>query len=398
LKIEASKDAQHWQAIVRKYADEYLRPGWNVTKPYRIIASTTLFLLGACGGDSIMGEGSDNVVNIYNWADYIGPDTIERFEAETGIKVNYDTYAASATVDVKLLTGNSGYDVVIHSNVLSSRLVEVGVYQKLDMSLLPNLKNLDPETMQRIDVYPTVKGYNIPYHWGSTGFSYNEEMIRERLPDQSMDTSAVLFDPEILAKLADCGVSFLDGTTSLIPMALAYLGLDPNAIDEKSLQQVQDLLAEVRPYVRYFSNDKFITDMPNKELCISMSWSGDYATAAKRAEEVGIDIDMRYTVPVEGASLWVDGIYIPSDARHVDNAYTFMNYLLRADVAADIAVEVDYANANAASWAFLSEEKLNDPAIYPDEEIWRRMFVVEMAEPAEERNRTRTLARVKSGL
>ncbi len=369
-----------------------------MTNPHRIIASTTLFILSACGGDSITGAESENVVNVYNWADYIGPDTIERFEAETGIKVNYDTYAASATVDVKLLTGNSGYDVVIHSNVLSSRLVEVGVYQKLDMNLLPNLRNLDPATMRKIDVYETVRGYNIPYHWGSTGFSWNVEMVRERLPDQSMETSAVLFDPEIVSKLADCGVSFLDGTTSLIPMALAYLGLDPNAIDDESLEQVQALLAEVRPYVRYFSNDKFISDMPNKELCISMSWSGDYSTAARRAREAGIEIDLRYTVPVEGASLWVDGIYIPSDATHVDNAYRFMNYLLRADVAADIADYVDYANANAASWELLSEEKLNDPAIYPDEEVWDRMFAVDMAEPARERMRTRTLARVKSGL
>lgn len=365
---------------------------------FRTAFYSAIFFLGACAGDPGNTPGEENVVNVYNWADYIGPDTLERFEAETGIKVNYDTYAASATVDVKLLTGNSGYDVIVHANVLSSRLVEVGVYQKLDMTRLPNLRNLDPATMRKIDVYETVRGYNIPYHWGSTGFSWNVEMVRARLPDQSMETSAVLFDPEIISKLADCGVSFLDGTTSLIPMALAYLGLDPNAIDDESLEQVQALLAEVRPYVRYFSNDKFISDMPNKELCISMSWSGDYSTAARRAREAGIEIDLRYTVPVEGASLWVDGIYIPSDAPHVDNAYKFMNYLLRADVAAGIADYVDYANANAASWELLSEEKLNDPAIYPDEKVWDRMFAVDMAEPARERMRTRTLARVKSGL
>ena len=374
------------------------RTGRNVTKLHRIIASTSLILLAACSGESTTGNQTENILNVYNWADYIGPDTIERFEAETGIKVNYDTYAASATVDVKLLTGNSGYDVIVHSNVLSSRLVEVGVYQKLDMSRLPNLKNLDPETMRKIDVYASVRGYNIPYHWGSTGFSWNVEMVRERLPNQSMETSAVLFDPDLISKLADCGVSFLDGTTSLIPMALAYLGLDPNATDQDSMNQVQELLSKVRPYVRYFSNEKFIVDMPNKELCVSMSWSGDYSTAAKRAKEAGIDIEMRYTVPVEGASLWVDGVYIASDAKHVDNAYTFLNFLLRADIAADIAIQVDYANANAASWELIGEEQLNDPAIYPDDEKWKRMFAVDMAEPAVERMRTRTLSRAKSGL
>ena len=364
----------------------------------RITASAVLFLLGACSDNTTVGAGSENVVNVYNWADYIGDDTIKNFEAETGIKVNYDTYAASATVDVKLLTGNSGYDVVFHSNAVSSKLVETGVYQKLDMSRIPNLKNLDPETMKRIDVYRSIDGYWIPYHWGSTGYSWNEEMVRERLPDQDMSTAATLFDPEIVSKLADCGVSFLDGTTSLIPMGLAYLGLDPNATDKESLDQVQEMLAKVRPYVRYFSNDKFISDVPNKELCVSMSWSGDYSTAMKTAKEAGIDIDLRYVVPVEGAPLWVDGIYIPSDAQHVDNAYTFMNYITRADVMGDITDEVDYANANAASWEFLSEETLNNPAVFPDEESWERMFTIRMGPPAEERMRTRTLARVKSGL
>lgn len=365
---------------------------------YTSIASTMLLLLSACGSDSEAGSSSENVVNVYNWADYIGSDTLKQFTAETGIKVNYDTYAAAAIVDVKLLTGNSGYDVVIHSNQYSSRLVDVGVYQELDTTLLPNMKNLDPMTMQRIDVYEKVRGYNMPYHWGSTGFTWNVEMVRERLPDQSMDTSAILFDPEIISKLADCGVSFLDGTTSTIPIALAYLGLDPNAIDDESLLQVQELLLKVRPYVRYYSNDKYVSDIPNKELCVAMSWSGDYATAARAAKEAGIDIELQYTVPIEGGALWVDGIYIPADAPHADNAHTFINFLLRADVAADIAKDVDYANANAASWEFISEESLNNPAIYPDEEIWNRMFAIDVADPVQERMRTRTLARAKSGL
>ncbi len=368
-----------------------------MTRPHRIIASIFL-LLSACGGDSVSGPSSENVVNVYNWADYIGKDTIKNFEAETGIKVNYDTYAASAIVDVKLLTGNSGYDVIVHSNVLSSKLVETGVYQKIDMSRIPNLKNLDPDTMRRIDVYESIRGYWVPYHWGSTGYSWNEELVRERLPDQDMSTAAVLFEPEIVSKLADCGVSFLDGTTSLIPMALAYLDLDPNALDEESLSKAQEMLSAVRPYVRYFSNDKFISDMPNKELCVSMSWSGDYSTAMNTAKAAGIDIDLRYVVPVEGASLWIDGLYIPSDAQHVDNAYTFINYLARADVAAEITNQVQYANANAASWELLREETLGNPAVFPDKESWDRMFTIQMGDPAEERMRTRTLARVKSGL
>lgn len=364
----------------------------------RIIASTLILLLSACGNDAITGAGSENVVNVYNWADYIAPDTIAKFQAETGIKVNYDTYAAAATVDVKLLTGNSGYDVVVHSNQYSTRLINIGVYQELDAGKIPNTVHLDADTMQRIDVYDEVRGYTVPYHWGSTGFTWNVEMVRERLPDQAMDSAAVLFDPEIVSKLADCGVSFLDGTTSTIPMALSYLGLDPNAIDDESLARVQELLLNVRPYLRYYSNDKFLIDVPNQELCLAMSWSGDYAVAARRASEANIDLDLEYTVPKEGGALWIDGLYIPADAQHVDNAHQFINFLLRPDIAADIANFVGYANANGASWEFVNTADLNDPAIYPGSEVWKRMYAIHAADPIRERMRTRTLARAKSGL
>ena len=364
----------------------------------RITCFALTILLVACSSDPDGTSAEDNVVNVYNWADYIAPSSLEKFEAEYGIKVNYDVYDAAAVVDAKLLTGNSGYDVVVHSNSLSSRLVEVGIYQELDLTLLPNLKNLDPSIMEKIDIYDAVRGYYMPYHWGSTGYSWNVDMVRERLPDQSMSSAAVLFEPELLSKLADCGVSFLDGTTSLIPMALAYLGLDPNAVDEESLAMAEAQLQKVRPYVRYFSNDKYLSDMPNKELCVAMSWSGDYSTAARRAREAGVDITMQYAVPEEGAPLWVDGIYIPADAPHADNAHKFINFLMRADIAAENSTMTDYANANAASWELQAEELLNNPAIYPDEEVWARLFAVTAMTPAQERLRTRTLARIKSGL
>ena len=252
--------------------------------------------------------------------------------------------------------------------------------------------------MAAIDIYEKVRGYMVPYHWGSTGFAWNVEMVRERLPNQPMDSADILFNPEILAKLADCGVSFLDSATSFMPLALAYLGLDPSATDKASMDQVEALVAPVRPYIRYFSNEKFISDLPNRELCLAMSWSGDYVTSAQRAKDAGIDIELRYVVPTEGAPLWVDGMYIPVDAPHSDNAYKFINFLLRGDVAAEVAEEVEYANANRASWEFLDEEALGNPAIYPDSEVWERLFTVEPADPIEERFRTRALARIKSGI
>jgi putrescine transport system substrate-binding protein len=354
--------------------------------------------LASCGTDSNEASDRDNVVNLYNWADYIGPDTIEKFEAETGIKVNYDLYDSSSVVDVKLLAGNSGYDVVVHSNEFSSRLADIGIFEKLDTSKLPNLNNLDPELMSKIDIYERVRGYSSTYHFGTTGYAWNVKMVRERLPEHPMDSLDVLFDPEVVSKLADCGVTLLDGPTSLIPMALTYLGLDPNALDEESLAAVEALIRRVRPYIRYFSNDKFLSDLPNQEICVAMSWSGDYSTAQTRAREAGLDIEMRYTIPKEGSALWVDGWYILADAPHKENAYKFVNFVQRADIAAEIANQVDYANANAASWPYVDPQNLNDPAIYPDDEAWELIFPVDAADPKLERLRTRTLARAKSGI
>ena len=176
-----------------------------------------------------------NVVNVYNWADYIAPEVLDMFETETGIQVNYDLYDSSEVVDVKLLTGNSGYDVVVHSNRFSTRLAPIGIYEKLDMSRFENLANLDDDIMASIDIYEPVRGYYIPYHWGTTGYAWNVEMIRERLPDHPMDNGDPIFDPETVAKLQDCGVSLLDGTTDLIPMTLAYLGRDPSNLSAENI-------------------------------------------------------------------------------------------------------------------------------------------------------------------
>lgn len=360
------------------------------------LAAALVTLPGCTPGEPTV-DGGDNVVNVYNWADYIGPGVLDTFEEETGIGVNYDFYDSSEVVDVKMLTGNSGYDVVVHSFQFSSRMVPVGVYQKLDFGKLPNVANLDPEVMAEIDVYEAVRGYTVPYHWGTTGYAWNADMVRARLPDHPMDSADVLFDPAVVAELADCGVTWLDGATDLIPMVMAYLGLDPDSNDPGDLAAAEDQLNQARPYIRYFTNEKMISDLPNREVCVAMSWSGDYAQAATRAAQAGIDIDLRYTVPKEGSRLWVDGLFIPADAPHPGNAHRFIDFLTRADIAARNANETFYANANRASWPMVTREVLDNPAIFPTPEVWQVMFAVEPVPPKAQRPRTRLMARVKSG-
>lgn len=371
----------------------------RTSNPAFVLLVIALMQLAACSTDRTAEIASgENVVNVYNWADYIAPDTIEKFEAEYGIKVNYDLYDSSEVVDVKLLAGNSGYDVVVHSSQFSSRLTPIGVFERLDYSRLGNTRHLDEDLIAKTDVYENTRGYAVPYHWGTTGYAYNEEMVRERLPDHPMDSGDVLFDPDVVSKVADCGVSLLDGPTDLIPMVLAYLGRDPNALDDESLAAVEAQLRLVRPYIRYFSNQKMATDLANKEVCVAMSWSGDYITAQRRAKEAGLDLDLRYTIPKEGSGLWVDGLYMPADAPHKDNAYLFMNFLMRPDIAADIAIEVGYANWNKASWELIGPEMLSNPAVFPDEETFKITYPILTADPKRERPRTRAFARIKAGI
>lgn len=363
-----------------------------------ILVAGLLLLSAGCGGSESEADGGAKVVNVFNWSDYIGPDTIERFERETGIEVNYDTYDSSEIVDAKLLAGNTGYDVVVHSGQFSARLIPIGIYQPLVRSRLPNWKHLDPKIIEQVEGYPGANEHSAVYMWGTTGFAYNVDLVRERMPDAPVHSARMLFDPEIVRRFADCGVTLLDSPTDVFPMVQAYLGLPPGSLEPAHLQAAEEQLMRVRPYIRYFSSTKMISDLPNREVCIAMSWSGDYAQAAARAAETAAPVHLEYTVPAEGTLLWYDGLYIPADAPHPDNAYRFINFLLRPEVIADISNYVYYANGNRSSLPLLDPAVVNDPGIYPDDAVWERAHLAPVSPPKMERPRTRAWARVKSGI
>ena len=341
---------------------------------------------------------AEPVLNIYNWADYIGETTIEDFENEFGIKVNYDVYESSEIVDAKMMAGKSGYDLVVHSAAFSSRLLEVGIYAKLDWTQLENKDNLDAALVQSFSRFDPGNQFGMPYMWGTTGFSYNREMLLERMPDAPLDSADLVFNPGILARFADCGVSLLDSSNDVIPLVMIYLGHPPNSIDPQHLKDAQNTLTAIRPYIRYFSSTKMLLDLPSKEICIAQSWSGDYSIAARRALEAGIDIELGYNIPKEGSLIWFDAWYIPADAPHQDNAYLFLDYLLRPEVIADISNNVGYANSNQRATPLVDPAMTSDPAIYPDAAIVSRLAPGKISPPKQERARTRVWTRLKSGL
>lgn len=340
----------------------------------------------------------EKVLNIFTWPDYIAPDTIRNFEREYGIKVNYDTYDSTEMAEARLLAGHTGYDLVDHAERYSARLIPIGVYQPLDKRKLTNWGNLDPWVLQWLDTSDPGNRYGVPYLWGTTGFTYNERMIRERMPDAPVTSGDMLFKPEVAKKFADCGITFIDEPTDVIPMALAYLGRDPNSLDPKDLADVERLLKGVRPYIRYFSSAKMLIDLPNEEVCVAMSWSGDYSQAMLRARQAGRPVKLAYTTPREGALAWFDMWFIPADAPHPNNAHLFLNYLLRPQVMAAISNETRYASANLKARALMLPEVRDDPAVFPPESVRSHLFKGVLRDPKEERTRSRLWSRVKARL
>ncbi len=339
----------------------------------------------------------DKVLHVYNWVDYIGETTIADFEKETGIKVVYDTYDSSETVDAKLMAGRSGYDVVIHAASFIPRLIKAGAFEELDRGRLANYKNMDPAILEVLAGYDEGNATAVPYMWGTTGISYNVDLVKKHLPDAPIGSADMIFKPEYMSKLAECGVTFLDDPSSVIPMALAYLGLDPNSTNKSDYKKVAELLSAVRPYIRTFDSSNYLNALPNEEICVAMTWSGDYAVAAGRAEEAGKEVNLAYFMPNEGSVVWFDVWVVPKDAPHKEAAYKWLDYMMRPEVIAGATNYTWYANANTAAKEFVEPDILADPAVYPPEEAKKSMFSNRPLPQKANRTRTRTWSRIKTG-
>ena len=336
-------------------------------------------------------------VNVYNWADYIGETTLQDFEAATGIGVVYDTYSSAEEMQAKMLAGSTGYDVVDHAGIDMPRAIAAGIYEELDKSMLPNWQNLDPEILRILSGWDEGNKYGMPYMWGSVGFTYNVDMVKERIPDADMTSMDLVFNPENAAKLADCGISILDSPVDTMLMVLKYLGLDGDTTNVADYDKVVEAFKPVRQYIRTFDNTNYLNAIPNGELCVINNWSGDYATAAGRAAEAGIEMNLAYFVPKTGAPAWVDCMAITSDAPNRENAYKFMNFMMEPQVAAGDTNYTYYATANVPAREFILPEVLNDPAVYPDAETISRMWAPKPFNEEQDRAITRAWQTIKTG-
>jgi len=343
-------------------------------------------------------EGSGGELNIYNWSDYIGETTVEDFQKATGITVRYDVYDSNETLEAKLMAGNTGYDLVVPTTSFLGRQIQAGIYQEIDKSKLKNLGNLDPQILAAVEPFDPGNKYAVPYFWGTVGIGFNVDKVKERLGDSApVDSLDLVFKPENASKLQDCGIAMLDAPSDMFQITLKYLGKDPHSKSEEDYAAVEQMFAGIRQYVKYFHSSQYINDLANGELCAVVGWSGDVFIAAARAEEAQTNLHIEYRIPKEGSLLWVDSLAIPKDAKNVDNALKFIDYLNEPQVAANGVNYVSYASPNLAALEFVDAEIKDNPSIYPTEEVKKNLFPDAVADAELERLRTRTWTKIKTG-
>lgn len=341
-------------------------------------------------------QAQDRVLNVYNWTDYIDPKMVERFTAETGIKVQYDVYDSLETLEGKLLAGRSGYDIVVPTaEPTFSRLIAAKALLPIDRAKVANWKNLDPALMKRVEASDPGNQFGAIYLWGTVGLGIIPERIQALAPGAPMDSWDLLLKPEHARRLAPCGISMMDSAIDTIPSVLKYLGRSPESTDAKDLADVEKTLMAIRPFIRTFASGGAVEALAGGQTCLVMTYSGDVIQAAARAKEAG-QKEVRYVAPKEFAALTFDMLAIPKDAPHPAEALRFIDFVLQPDVMAAITNQVRYPNAVPGSRDAIDPAVRDDPNVYPDSAN-PRFFTVRATPQAADRLRTRMWARFKAG-
>ncbi|MDE1167737.1 MAG: polyamine ABC transporter substrate-binding protein [Pseudomonas sp.] len=362
---------------------------------HRVFA-VLLALSCLCGGGAFAAE---REVNIYNWVDYLPAQVIKDFESKTGIKVNYDVFDSPHTLEAKILTGTSGYDVVFPNSIQIAKFIDAQAIQKLDRSQLPNWQHLDPGIMKNLERVDPANQYAVPYLWGTTLIGYNADKVKAALGEGAkLDSWDLLFKEENIAKLQSCGVAFLDAPEELLPIVMHYLGLDPSSQNKADYQKAEALLLKIRPYIRYFNSAKLASDLANGDVCIAVGWSAAVLQAQMMAASTSKGNDIRMLLPREGTLMWADTMAIPKGAQHPQEALAFINYLLDPAVIAQVSNVIGYPNPNKDAQAAITPELLKNTALFIPEEQRANLFSLAPVPMDIERLMTRIWTRIKSGI
>ncbi len=360
-------------------------------------ASAVVLAASVCMSSPVWAE--QRTVKIYNWIEYLPGDVLKSFEAETGIRPMYDVFDSAETLESKLLTGNSGYDVVFPSSSSISTLINTNAFEKIDRSQLPNWKGLDESFMVELEkAGDTGNQYAVPYLWGTTLIGYNVDKVRSALGnDVALDSWDIIFKPEHLAKLASCGVGFIDAPGEILPIALDYLGLSPLSTNTEDYRKAQELMMSIRPHINYFNSSRYGYDLANGDVCIAVGWSGGVALAKNMANAAGKGVKVDMILPKEGAPLWSDLMVIPKGAKNTAEAHAFMNYMMRPDVIAKVSNAIGYPNAVKDATALVDASVRENPAMYIPADKMHSLYALKALPLKVERMRMRTWNSIRTG-
>jgi putrescine transport system substrate-binding protein len=346
--------------------------------------------LAACSKPAAVESRDERGLNLYAWAEYFPSTITQEFEAETGIKVNYATLDSNDVAETTLSAGHSGFDLVtVNASPHLGRQIPKGLWLRLDRSRIPHWNNVDPkvlEIMRRVD---PENRYALPYVWGTTGIIFNPAKIHAIMPDAPVDSLAMFFDPHIAERFKPCGISVLDSWVDILPMVSIYLDRKELSADPAALARISKTFLAARPYIRRINTPGYYDQLARGELCLSIGYSADAMSARRLASRLHTGVDLDYRQPREGIPMYIDAFAIPADAPHVDAALKFIDFVLRPEVAVELAQATSFAIANSAAMERLPPEVRNNPMIYPGGAARERLLL----DPAYSMQDTRLLSR-----
>jgi putrescine transport system substrate-binding protein len=364
------------------------------------VLSTLLGLTVSFGAITSHAAAEEKVLNIYNWSDYLAPDTIPNFEKETGIKVRYDIFDSNEILHAKLVARKTGYDIVVPSSNWAKLQIDGGLFQKLDKSQIPNWKNLDTGILKQMEAFDPGNAYLVDWLWSYTTVGINVDKVKKALGTTPMPDNAwdLVFDPKYTTKLKSCGITMLDTASEVFPIALHYLGKNPYTKNPADYQAAFDMLKKVRPDVKRFNSGGQIEDLASGQVCVALGWAGDFNLARKRSIENKLEQNIVALVPKTGGLLFMDTMAITADAAHPSNAHKFINYILRAEVHAGLTNAVTYANPNKAATAFVDPEIKNNKTIFLPAADVAKLIPPGNVDNTTRRTMTRLFTRFKTGM
>jgi putrescine transport system substrate-binding protein len=315
-------------------------------------------------------------LKILIWSNYfVGPAAVADFAKAEDLRISYAILDSDDTLQAKLLSGHSGYDVVYPSSNYVAKQIEAGVYQELDWSKIPNRVNLDPVLMKKVAAQDPGNRFGVPYVWGTDGMIVNATLAYEALGQGApLDSWDLLFKPEVVSRLHACGVSLVDSAGDVFPEVLAYMGRDPNSKKPADYRDAYEVLKKIRPYVDQFSSATYLNDVAGGDICIAMGWNGDAGMIRRRVAQAHLSFDIRYVTPQGQTGLWFTMMGIPKDAPNKDNAYKWINHMLDVKTAADITNAITYPTAVPAARTMVRPELVADPAIFPPQQAVNQYF------------------------